>query len=183
MTTRTVAIDATPSTFVFDPLRTALVIIDMQRDFIEPGGFGESLGNDVSLLGAIVPAVVELLALARLQNWFVIHTRESHLPDLSDCPPAKRMRGAPDARIGDVGTDGPHSRARRTRQRDCRCACARGWRACHRQTRQGRVPCHPAVGRASRAWHHASRSLPASRLKFAFRHRCVKPTTGAMIAC
>ena len=106
MTTRTVAIDATPSTFVFDPLRTALVIIDMQRDFIEPGGFGESLGNDVSLLGAIVPAVVELLALARRQSWFVIHTRESHLPDLSDCPPAKRMRGAPNARIGDVGPMG-----------------------------------------------------------------------------
>ena len=78
----------------------------MQRDFIEPGGFGESLGNDVSLLAAIVPTVASLLALARREGWLVVHTRESHAADLSDCPPAKRARGAPNARIGDPGRMG-----------------------------------------------------------------------------
>src|SRR5471030_630861 len=96
----TITIPALPSPFTFDPSTTALVIIDMQRDFIEPGGFGESLGNDVSLLAQIVPTVSALLALARESGWFVIHTRESHAADLSDCPPAKRLRGAPNARIG-----------------------------------------------------------------------------------
>lgn len=71
------AIDATPSASAFAPDEIALVIIDMQREFIEPGGFGHTLGNDVSLLGAIVPTV------RRLLDGF--HTRECHLPDLSDC--------------------------------------------------------------------------------------------------
>jgi biuret amidohydrolase len=102
----TVTIPALPGPFTFDPSTTALVIIDMQRDFIEPGGFGESLGNDVSLLAQIVPTVSELLALARKSGWFVVHTRESHAADLSDCPPAKRLRGAPNARIGDEGPMG-----------------------------------------------------------------------------
>jgi len=78
----------------------------MQRDFIEPGGFGESLGNDVSLLAEIVPSVAELLALARRIGLLVVHTRESHAPDLSDCPPAKRLRGAPQMRIGEPGPMG-----------------------------------------------------------------------------
>jgi nicotinamidase-related amidase len=99
-------VQALPSPFVFEPHRTALVIIDMQRDFIEPGGFGESLGNDVSLLAEIVPTVAELLALARTAGLMVVHTRESHAPDLSDCPPAKRLRGAPQMRIGDPGPMG-----------------------------------------------------------------------------
>ena len=102
----TITIPALPGPFTFDPSTTALVIIDMQRDFIEPGGFGESLGNDVSLLAQIVPTVSTLLALARESGWFVIHTRESHAADLSDCPPAKRLRGAPNARIGDEGPMG-----------------------------------------------------------------------------
>lgn len=99
-------INAQPGPFSFDPARTALVVIDMQRDFIEPGGFGESLGNDVSLLAQIVPTVAALLAFARRRHWLVVHTRESHAADLSDCPPAKRLRGAPNARIGDAGPMG-----------------------------------------------------------------------------
>lgn len=102
----TITIPALPSPFTFEPSTTALVIIDMQRDFIEPGGFGESLGNDVSLLAQIVPTVSALLALARESGWFVVHTRESHAADLSDCPRSKRLRGAPNARIGDEGPMG-----------------------------------------------------------------------------
>ena len=101
-----IEVQALPSSFVFEPQHTALVIIDMQRDFIEPGGFGESLGNDVSLLADIVPTVAELLALARQAGLLVVHTRESHAPDLSDCPPAKRLRGAPQMRIGEPGPMG-----------------------------------------------------------------------------
>ncbi len=97
---------AQPSPFTFEPQTTALVVIDMQRDFIEPGGFGEALGNDVSLLASIVPNVGRLLDHARAHGWLVVHTRESHAPDLSDCPPAKRLRGTPDARIGDHGPMG-----------------------------------------------------------------------------
>jgi nicotinamidase-related amidase len=99
-------VSAQPSPFVFEASKTALVVIDMQRDFIEPGGFGESLGNDVSLLAGILPTVAALLDLARRNGWFVVHTRESHEPDLSDCPPAKRLRGAPNRRIGDIGPMG-----------------------------------------------------------------------------
>jgi len=98
---------ALPYAFDFDPARTALVVIDMQRDFIEDGGFGASLGNDVQPLQAIVPTVARLIDGARAAGLTVIHTRECHLPDLSDCPPAKRLRGKPSARIGD---DGPMGR-------------------------------------------------------------------------
>ncbi|MFM0551565.1 cysteine hydrolase [Paraburkholderia sediminicola] len=104
--THRVTINAQPGPFSFDSTKTALVVIDMQRDFIEPGGFGESLGNDVSLLAEIVPTVAALLAFARKHGWFVVHTRESHAADLSDCPPPKRLRGAPNARIGDAGPMG-----------------------------------------------------------------------------
>jgi len=101
-----VLIPAKPFAYPLDPGRTALVVIDMQRDFVEPGGFGAALGNDVTRLQAIVPAVAALLALFRKKGWPVIHTRESHLPDLSDCPPAKRGRGKPSLRIGDMGPMG-----------------------------------------------------------------------------
>jgi nicotinamidase-related amidase len=100
------SIPATPFAFPFDLEKTALVIIDMQRDFVEPGGFGETLGNDVSLLTAIVPACQRVLAAWREAGGLVVHTRESHKPDLSDCPPAKRERGNPSLRIGDVGPMG-----------------------------------------------------------------------------
>ena len=99
-------VDANPGSYHFDPSRSALVVIDMQRDFIEPGGFGEALGNDVAPLADIVPAVAALLALARRLGMLVVHTRESHLADLSDCPPAKLARGNPSLRIGDQGPMG-----------------------------------------------------------------------------
>ena len=101
-----ITVEARPFAFSFPPERTALVVIDMQRDFVEPGGFGETLGNDVSRLTAIVPTVARLLALARAQGWTIVHTRESHDATLADCPTAKRERGAPSLRIGDVGPMG-----------------------------------------------------------------------------
>lgn len=99
-------IPARPFAYEFDVAHTALVIIDMQRDFIEPGGFGETLGNDVALLAAIVPACQAALGAWRRAGGMVVHTREAHRPDLSDCPPAKRLRGNPSLRIGDVGPMG-----------------------------------------------------------------------------
>jgi nicotinamidase-related amidase len=98
---------ARPFDFPFSPATLALVVIDMQRDFLEPGGFGASLGNDVSLLAPAVPAAQRLIAGFRAAGLPVIHTMECHRPDLSDCPEAKRRRGAPRLRIGD---DGPLGR-------------------------------------------------------------------------
>ncbi|HWP06475.1 MAG TPA: isochorismatase family cysteine hydrolase [Polyangiaceae bacterium] len=86
--------------------RTAVVIIDMQRDFLEPGGFGETLGNDVSLLAKAIKPCKALLERARQKGVLVIHTREGHRPDLSDAPRAKVERGAPSMRIGAKGPMG-----------------------------------------------------------------------------
>ncbi|WP_116134543.1 cysteine hydrolase family protein [Tropicimonas sp. IMCC34043] len=97
---------AQPFPFSFDPAATALIVIDMQRDFVEPGGFGASLGNDVTRLQAIVPTVAALIAGARRAGLAIIHTRECHRPDLSDLPQAKRDRGSPTLRIGDPGPMG-----------------------------------------------------------------------------
>ena len=101
-----ISIHAQPFDYQFERNRVGLVVIDMQRDFVEPGGFGESLGNDVSLLEGIIPTVASLLAGFRRAGLPVIHTRECHAPDLSDCPVAKRNRGNPSARIGDKGPMG-----------------------------------------------------------------------------
>ena len=101
-----IEIPASPYPFLLDPCRTALVVIDMQRDFVERAGFGEALGNDVTKLQAIIPTVAALLALFRARGWPILHTRECHLPDLSDCPPTKRLRGKGSLRIGDVGPMG-----------------------------------------------------------------------------
>lgn len=100
-------LDAQPFAYRYELPHTALVIIDMQRDFVEPGGFGESLGNDVTKLQTIIPTCQAVLSAWRQAGGLVVHTREAHAPDLSDCPPAKRLRGEPRLRIGD---DGPMGR-------------------------------------------------------------------------
>jgi nicotinamidase-related amidase len=97
-----ITVDAKPSPYTFDPSSTALVVIDMQRDFLLPGGFGESLGNDVSQLRRTIAPLSALMTAWRAAGLPVIHTREGHLPDLSDCPPAKLSRGA----IGQQGSFG-----------------------------------------------------------------------------
>jgi nicotinamidase-related amidase len=100
------SVPAKPYPFVFDPAATALVVIDMQRDFLEPGGFGESLGNDVGMLARVVAPLQELLAAARGAGMLVVHTREGHRPDLADCPPAKIARGGSEITIGSPGPKG-----------------------------------------------------------------------------
>src|SRR6202045_1717125 len=97
---------AEPERIDLDWSTTALLIIDMQRDFMEPGGFGETLGNDVSQLARAVQPISDVLDAARDLGMLVVHTREGHLPDLSDAPPAKIERGAPSLRIGDPGPMG-----------------------------------------------------------------------------
>lgn len=99
-------IAALPYPFSFARNQIALIVIDMQRDFAEPGGFGASLGNDVARIQTIVPAVRRLIDGFRAGGLPVIHTMECHRPDLSDCPPAKRARGKPSLRIGDPGPMG-----------------------------------------------------------------------------
>jgi len=101
-----IVIDSSPYPLMIEPDHTALVIIDMQRDFVEPGGFGESLGNDVGQLRQVIDPLRVVLARSRELRMTVIHTREGHLPDLSDCPPTKLSRGAPSMRIGDPGPKG-----------------------------------------------------------------------------
>jgi nicotinamidase-related amidase len=97
------AIDAEPYPFAWVPEQCALLIIDMQRDFLEPGGFGEMLGNDVSALRVTIDPNRRLLTAWRKAGLLVLHTREGHRPDLADLPPSKWRRGNGDKRIGDAG--------------------------------------------------------------------------------
>jgi nicotinamidase-related amidase len=99
-------LDAEPAALALDLERTALMIIDMQRDFLEPGGFGAALGNDVTRLQTAVPPLRDVLAAARSSGMLVIHTREGHRPDMSDAPPHKVERGDPALRIGAPGPMG-----------------------------------------------------------------------------
>ena len=173
---------ATPFDFALAPGRTALVVIDMQRDFVEPGGFGASLGNDVTRLHPAIPVIAALLAAWRERGWPVVHTREAHRPDLSDCPPAKRLRGAPPLRIGDIGPMGRLLVAGEPGS-DIVAAVApepgeivvdkpgKGmfWATGLHETLQARGITHL--------------SSPASRPKSACRPRCARPTTAATTAC
>jgi len=99
-------IEAEPEAIRVNWDRLAIVMIDMQRDFLEPGGFGETLGNDVSLLARAVGPCQALLRGARKKGLFIVHTREGHRPDLSDAPRAKVERGEPSKRIGAKGPMG-----------------------------------------------------------------------------
>ena len=98
--------EAEPYPLPFEPAATALLIIDMQRDFLEPGGFGEMLGNDVSLLRTTIEPCTRILKAARDSGLTVIHTREGHRPDLTDAPPSKLSRGGLEVGIGDAGPMG-----------------------------------------------------------------------------
>ncbi|CEG25592.1 cysteine hydrolase family protein [Bacillus sp. B-jedd] len=105
--TKQLTMKAKPFDFEFNPEHTALVIIDMQRDFCYPGGFGEKLGNDITLTRSIIPQLQRVLEKARESGLTVIHTREGHRQDLSDCPPSKLNRGKKQgAGIGDEGPMG-----------------------------------------------------------------------------
>jgi nicotinamidase-related amidase len=100
------SVEAKPFAYSLPQDKTALVVIDMQRDFVEPGGFGEALGNDVSLLRAAIGPIANLLAAFRARGLPIIHTIEGHRPDLSDCPPCKLQRGRGNVKIGDTGPMG-----------------------------------------------------------------------------
>ena len=99
--TATIELAAEPYEFTLAPEHCALLIIDMQRDFLEPGGFGEMLGNDVSQLRGAIEPNRKLLAAWRAAGLSVLHTREGHRPDLADLPPAKKIRGRSATSIGD----------------------------------------------------------------------------------
>ena len=100
------AVQAEPYEFEFEPRSCALVIIDMQRDFVDPGGFGEALGNDVSLLRKAIAPTRKVLEAARARGMLVVHTREGHRADLTDLPLNKKLRGRLKAGIGDPGPMG-----------------------------------------------------------------------------
>lgn len=95
--------DAQPTPLRIPAATLGLLVIDMQRDFLEPGGYASQLGNDVSRAVAVVPAVERLLAAARAAGLCIVHTREGHEPDLSDCPPLKQAHGGTGLRVGDAG--------------------------------------------------------------------------------
>ncbi len=106
MQAKSSTVPAEPYPFELRPAECALLIIDMQRDFLEPGGFGEMLGNDVSQLRRTIEPNRRLLAAWRAAGLLAMHTREGHRPDLSDLPPSKKARGRSKTSIGDKGPMG-----------------------------------------------------------------------------
>jgi len=102
----TLTIPAEPRAFALRPAQCALLVIDLQRDFLEPDGFGAALGNDVTHLRRVIEPNRRLIAAWRAWALTVVHTREGHLPDLSDLPETKRDRAPAGPRIGDVGPMG-----------------------------------------------------------------------------
>ncbi len=106
MSSTALLIAAEPYEFLLEPAKCALLVIDMQRDFLEPGGFGEMLGNDVALLRHAIEPNRRLLAAWRAAGLLAIHTREGHRPDLADLPTSKRLRGRSATVIGDAGPMG-----------------------------------------------------------------------------
>jgi len=102
----TLIVEADPYEYQLHPDKCALLIIDMQRDFLEPGGFGEMLGNDVTLLQKTIEPNKVLLAAWRTAGMMVLHTREGHRQDLRDLPPSKKIRGRSEKKIGDDGPKG-----------------------------------------------------------------------------
>ena len=163
-----VTVEAQPYAFTFDPESTALVCIDFQRDFVEPGGFGESLGNDVSLLRSTIEPTQAVLAAFRGRGGMVIHTREGHRPDLADLFPSKRDRGNPSLRIGDEGPDGPAARAGLARPRHHPRARSDQGRGRAGQARQGIVLRDRPGDDPAGPWHHAPR-------RHRRHHRGVRP--------
>jgi nicotinamidase-related amidase len=117
------SIAAEPYEFAFDPGSTALLVIDMQHDFVEPGGFGEALGNDVTPLQAVIAPCRRVLDAARRTGMLVIHTHEGHSPDLADCPPIKIVRGRGATRIvcGVTTEVSVHTTVREANDRDYEC--------------------------------------------------------------
>ena len=87
----------------FDPAATALMVIDMQRDFLAPGGLCDSQGEDIGRLRPIVPRIQSVLEAARRQRLQVVHTREGFAPDLSDLSALRRTHNS-------IGRPGPLGR-------------------------------------------------------------------------
>ena len=137
---------ALPFPFRFAPGATALIVIDMQRDFIEPGGFGAALGNDVTPLQAIVPTTARLLAAARDAGLAVIHTRECHKPDLSDCPPRQALARGAAAAHRRPRADGPRPRSPASRGPRSSPTSPPARRDRDRQARQRAPSTPPALG-------------------------------------
>ena len=158
-------------------------IIDMQRDFIEPGGFGETLGNDVSLLEAIVPATQAVLEAWRAAGGLVVHTREAHQPDLSDCPPAKRNRGNPTLRIGDDGPMGRILVAGEPGNQIIDALAPVAGEIVIDKPGKGAFYATGLHETAAAARHHAPAVHAASPPRSACRPACAKPTTAATTAC